>query len=111
MTTALRRGWGSPTGNPACKEIHINAEAISGSESRQDVYSRVTGKIIADVERSVRTWMKPWSSGKTDGRIVLPPRHNGVPYRGINGAHARYISMLVMSAGSLQRRALASVTF
>ena len=29
--------------------------------SRKDVYTRVTDRIIADLEKGVRTWMKPWS--------------------------------------------------
>jgi antirestriction protein ArdC len=84
MTTALRRGWGSPTGNPACKEIHMNAATITEASIRLDVYSRVTAKIIADLERGVRTWMKPWGAGNTEGRITIPLRHNGVAYRGVN---------------------------
>ena len=51
---------------------------------RQDVYTRVTGKIVADLEQGVRTWMKPWNAGNTAGRIVRPLRFNGVPYSGIN---------------------------
>jgi antirestriction protein ArdC len=51
---------------------------------RQDVYTRVTGQIIADLEQGVRTWMKPWNAGNTAGRIVRPLRFNGVPYSGIN---------------------------
>lgn len=51
---------------------------------RQDVFTRVTAKIIADLEQGVRTWMKPWSGGNTEGRITLPLRHCGTPYRGIN---------------------------
>jgi len=51
---------------------------------RQDVYTRITNTIIADLEQGVRTWMKPWNAGNTAGRIVRPLRHNGVPYTGIN---------------------------
>ena len=51
---------------------------------KQDVYTRVTNKIVADLEQGVRTWMKPWNAGNTDGRITRPLRHNGVPYSGIN---------------------------
>jgi antirestriction protein ArdC len=51
---------------------------------RQDVYTRITDKIIADLEQGVRTWMKPWNAGNTAGRITRPLRHNGVPYSGIN---------------------------
>ncbi len=51
---------------------------------KADVYEKVTGKIIADLEKGELTWLKPWSSGNTDGRIVRPLRFNGVPYSGIN---------------------------
>ena len=51
---------------------------------KQDVYTRITNKIVADLEQGVRTWMKPWNAGNTDGRITRPLRHNGVPYSGIN---------------------------
>jgi antirestriction protein ArdC len=48
------------------------------SNERQDVYTRVTNKIIADLEQGVRTWMKPWNAEHTAGRITRPLRHNGV---------------------------------
>ena len=54
------------------------------NSERQDVYTRITDKIIADLEQGVRTWMKPWNAGNTAGRITRPLRHNGVPYSGIN---------------------------
>ena len=51
---------------------------------RKDVYTRVTDRIIADLEQGIRTWMKPWSVEHTAGRISKPLRHNGTPYRGMN---------------------------
>lgn len=51
---------------------------------KQDVYETVTAKIIADLEKGELSWVKPWSSGNMEGRIVRPLRHNGVPYSGIN---------------------------
>jgi antirestriction protein ArdC len=54
------------------------------NNERQDVYTRITGKIIADLEQGVRTWMKPWNASHTAGRITRPLRHNGGPYSGIN---------------------------
>jgi antirestriction protein ArdC len=51
---------------------------------RKDVYSRVTDRIIADLEKGVRSWMKPWNAGHTAGKITRPLRHNGTPYQGIN---------------------------
>ena len=54
------------------------------NNEKQDVYTRITDKIIADLEQGVRTWMKPWNAGNTAGRIMRPLRFNGVPYSGIN---------------------------
>ena len=51
---------------------------------RKDVYTRVTERIISDLEQGIRTWMKPWSVEHAAGRITKPLRHNGTPYRGMN---------------------------
>jgi len=51
---------------------------------RKDVYARVTERIIADLEKGVRTWMKPWAAEHAAGKITRPLRHNGTPYRGMN---------------------------
>jgi antirestriction protein ArdC len=51
---------------------------------REDVYSRVTARIIAGLDQGVRPWHKPWSARHIDGRILRPLRGNGVPYQGIN---------------------------
>ena len=52
--------------------------------NRPDVYSRITDKIIADLEQGTRTWMRPWNAEHAAGRITRPLRHNGIPYKGIN---------------------------
>ena len=54
------------------------------TESRKDVYTRVTERIISDLEQGIRTWLKPWSAEHAAGRISRPLRHNGTPYRGMN---------------------------
>ena len=54
------------------------------TSTRIDVYSRVTDRIIADLEQGVRSWLKPWNASNTEGRITRPLRHNGTPYRGVN---------------------------
>jgi antirestriction protein ArdC len=54
------------------------------TSTRTDVYSRVTDRIIADLEQGMRSWLKPWNAGNTEGRITRPLRHNGIPYRGVN---------------------------
>jgi antirestriction protein ArdC len=51
---------------------------------KQDVYERITAKIVADLEQGVRPWHKPWNAEAMAGRITRPLRSNGVPYRGIN---------------------------
>lgn len=50
---------------------------------RHDVYTRVTQKVIADLEKGVLPWQKPWQ-GDSSARIIRPLRHNGIPYKGIN---------------------------
>ena len=50
----------------------------------KDVYSRITARIVADLEQGVRPWMKPWHAEHAAGRISRPLRHNGIPYKGIN---------------------------
>jgi antirestriction protein ArdC len=63
-----------------------NNYSVSAAEpwNRKDVYTRVTERIVSDLEQGVRTWMKPWSVEHTAGRISTPLRHNGTPYRGMN---------------------------
>jgi antirestriction protein ArdC len=53
-------------------------------ETRTDVYSRVTDRIVAELEKGVRPWMKPWNAEHAAGRISRPLRCNGQAYRGIN---------------------------
>jgi antirestriction protein ArdC len=50
----------------------------------QDVYERITAKIVADLEQGVRPWLKPWNAEHALGRITRPLRGNLIPYRGIN---------------------------
>uniref|UniRef100_UPI00258D0040 ArdC-like ssDNA-binding domain-containing protein n=1 Tax=Accumulibacter sp. TaxID=2053492 RepID=UPI00258D0040 len=52
---------------------------------KADVYARVTDRIVADLEKGVRPWMKPWSATHAQDRLpLLPLRANGTPYRGVN---------------------------
>ena len=49
-----------------------------------DVYSRVTNKIIADLERGNLTWLQPWQAGHKAGPVSRPLRAGGKAYRGVN---------------------------
>ena len=60
------------------------ATATTTTTPRIDVYTRVTSRIIDDLERGVRPWLKPWNAENAAGRITRPLRHNGQPYQGIN---------------------------
>jgi antirestriction protein ArdC len=54
------------------------------STAKADLYTRITSRIVADLEQGVRPWFKPWNAEHAAGRITRPLRHNGQPYRGIN---------------------------
>jgi antirestriction protein ArdC len=51
---------------------------------KQDVYSKITNKIVAELEKGARPWLCPWNAEHAAGRINRPLRANGIPYRGIN---------------------------
>src|ERR1700691_6011711 len=58
--------------------------ADANGVGRKDVYTKVTERIISDLEQGIRPWMKPWSGEHAAGRITRPLRGNGIPYQGIN---------------------------
>src|ERR1700761_3608950 len=51
---------------------------------KADVYTRVTNKILADLERGNLTWHQPWQAGYQAGPVSRPLRAGGQAYRGIN---------------------------
>lgn len=51
---------------------------------RADIYSRITDRIVEDLARGVKPWMKPWHDRNMQGRITRPLRSNGQPYSGMN---------------------------
>ncbi len=57
---------------------------MSANNERQDIYTRITTAIVAELEKGARPWVKPWSAEHAAGRITRPLRHNGQPYSGIN---------------------------
>jgi antirestriction protein ArdC len=52
--------------------------------NQNDIYSRITNQIIADLEKGVKSWTKPWKGSDDQNRITMPCRHNGEHYQGIN---------------------------
>src|ERR1700746_2432334 len=57
---------------------------LGGRKMKADVYERITGQIVSELEKGVRPWMKPWNAEHAAGRISRPLRHNGKPYGGVN---------------------------
>jgi antirestriction protein ArdC len=74
----------SPTGREQQRAVPKPKGEETMSETRTDIYTRITNRIVADLEQGVRPWHRPWSAEHTAGKITRPLRHNGVPYRGIN---------------------------
>lgn len=60
------------------------ATTTDAKPARVDVYTRVTNRIVEQLEQGVRPWMKPWNAEHAAGRITRPLRFNGQPYSGIN---------------------------
>lgn len=59
-----------------------NEQTQDQGKNQVDIYSEVTQKIIADLEKGELSWRKPWAEGGVNtGR---PLRSNGVPYTGVN---------------------------
>lgn len=56
----------------------------SKSETRQDIYSRITDQIAASLEKGIKPWTQPWNSGHAAGPVSRPLRFNGETYSGIN---------------------------
>lgn len=58
-------------------------ESMENKEDK-DVYARITDKIIAELEKGERPWLKPWNAEHAAGKITRPLRSNGIPYSGVN---------------------------
>lgn len=54
------------------------------TNSRADIYQRVTDAIMRDLEQGTRSWIKPWTTPSSQGSAIRPLRHDGTPYRGVN---------------------------
>lgn len=54
----------------------------SGPTQRRDIAQDITTKILAELERGVMPWRKPWDGARTG--LALPRRATGESYRGVN---------------------------
>lgn len=69
-----------PRFKPAPQEAHLTQP----NPPQNDVYARITNKIITDLEQGNLTWRKPWNAEHLAGQVTRPLRWNGIPYSGIN---------------------------
>src|SRR5438270_387913 len=84
--------WSRPVGDDPARgallrrssALRLRPEGDRDMAAIRDVYSRITDKIIADLEQGVRPWLKPWNPDHAAGRITRPLRHNGIPYKATN---------------------------
>ncbi|MEZ0540421.1 ArdC family protein [Fibrella arboris] len=60
------------------------ASLTQSNASQNDIYARITNKIISDLEQGNLTWRKPWNAEHLAGQVQRPLRWNGIPYSGIN---------------------------
>lgn len=56
---------------------------MEGKKQQRDLYAEVTRRVVEALDRGVRPWSCPWSRGAAGGGM-LPRRHGGEPYRGVN---------------------------
>ena len=56
----------------------------SKAQPQEDIYARVTAKILADLEQGNLSWRKPWNADHLAGQVLRPLRWNDIPYTGIN---------------------------
>jgi antirestriction protein ArdC len=66
------------------KPCTVNDNAQDDQSPKQDIYARITAKIVAALEGGVWPWVRPWNAAHAAGRISRPLRYNGQPYAGIN---------------------------
>src|SRR5258708_26626784 len=69
-------GTGGRLWHVACATLGHWEGGIPCGFDRKDVYTRVTERIISDLDQGVRTGLKPWHAEHTAGRITKPLRHN-----------------------------------
>lgn len=66
--------------NRIAKEKNLNPETATPT----DIYARITGKIITDLENGNLTWRKSWNAEHLSNHVMRPLRWNDIPYSGIN---------------------------
>lgn len=72
------------TRKPNANRTHTKIPASDTPPTQSDIYARITGKIIADLENGNLTWRKPWHADHLAGQVMRPLRWNDIPYQGIN---------------------------
>lgn len=61
-----------------------SARPLTTASGKDDIYARVTAKILSDLEQGDLTWRKPWHADHMSAQVMRPLRWNNIPYTGIN---------------------------
>ena len=48
-----------------------------------DVYTRITDRIVAELETGIRPWMKPWNAEHAAGKVTRPLRVQRIRCQGL----------------------------
>src|SRR3954451_10968335 len=60
------------------KQTNRKPGAIAAANATApDAYTRITNRIVADLDQGVRPWCKPWGGDQLGARISRPRRANG----------------------------------
>ncbi len=55
------------------------------NDARRDIAGDITQALLAELDRGVMPWRKPWDAARISGaHVTLPRRVTGAPYRGVN---------------------------
>ncbi|WP_338875025.1 zincin-like metallopeptidase domain-containing protein [Spirosoma sp. SC4-14] len=66
------------------KPITRKTTSATTGQTQDDIYARVTSKILTDLENGNLSWRKPWHSEHMTNQVMQPLRWNDIPYTGIN---------------------------
>lgn len=66
------------------KPIAHKPKSTPVRQSQEDIYARVTAKILDDLDNGNLSWRKPWHAEHLACQVMRPLRWNDIPYTGIN---------------------------
>jgi len=81
---------------PATGSVHQKVSAWSMTMAREDLYRQVTNSIVAELEKGVAPWIRPWKT--LDARFGGAP-FNGFTERGYRGVNVCLLCIAAQKSG------------